>query len=186
VLIYWATSHVGNGVGRRSCKPAPLAPSRSVRRPSLLGTPLTRHGRRDERVMALQAFPGQPKDTHKCGRYWWSSRAAACHWISPRRPESTGPDFPFLMLQMYVKCFRCFRCMLQLLHIDKNVAHVAYFCKCFQWYVASVLKKNVPSVLDVCCNKCFIWMLHMFHTNVASVLSRCCICFTHICCNNMF
>jgi hypothetical protein len=25
--------------------------------------------------------------------------------------------------------------------VDRDVAHVAYFCKCFQWYVASILKK---------------------------------------------
>jgi hypothetical protein len=34
------------------------------------------------------------------------------------------------------KCFRCFRDMLQLLHtgdakVDRDVAHIAYFCKCF-------------------------------------------------------
>ena len=92
--------------------------------------------------------------------------------------------------------------MLQLLYmdlakVDRDVAHVAYFCKCFQRYVASVLKKMFS---DVCCNRCFIWMLHIFHTHVASVLSGCCICFTHmlqvfyqdvvyvshICCNSMF
>ena len=35
---------------------------------------------------------------------------------------------------------------------------------CFQTYVANV----------------FIWMLHMFHTYVVSVLSRCCVCFTMV------
>jgi hypothetical protein len=54
--------------------------------------------------------------------------------------------------------------------------------------------------LVLCCNKCFISMLYLFHTHVASVLSGCCICFIHmlhvfyldvayvsyICCNNMF
>ena len=57
--------------------------------------------------------------------------------------------------------------------VDQDVAYVAMvvhvYCKCllpmfhqfFQMYVASV----------------FIWMLHMFHTYVASVLSRCCVCF---------
>jgi hypothetical protein len=60
--------------------------------------------------------------------------------------------------------------------------------------------QNISSVLDVSCNKCFILMLHMFPTYVASVLSGCCICFTHIlqvfyldvayvshmCCNTIF
>jgi hypothetical protein len=39
-----------------------------------------------------------------------------------------------------------------------------------------------PHVSHICC-KCFIRMLHMFHTYVASISSRCCICFamaTHI------
>jgi hypothetical protein len=56
--------------------------------------------------------------------------------------------------------------------VDRDVAYVARVvhvcCKhlfpmfhlFFQMYVASV----------------FIWMLHMFHTYIASVLSRCCLC----------
>jgi hypothetical protein len=40
--------------------------------------------------------------------------------------------------------------------------------------------RSVSSVSNVCCNKCFMWTSHMFHTNVASVLFRCCICFTHM------
>jgi hypothetical protein len=39
--------------------------------------------------------------------------------------------------------------------VDRDVAHVAYFCKYFQWYVASVLK-NISSVSDVYWSKCFI------------------------------
>ena len=57
--------------------------------------------------------------------------------------------------------------------VDRDVEYVAMamhlcckclfemFCLFFQTYVASV----------------FIWMLHMFYTYVASVLSRYCICF---------
>ena len=46
--------------------------------------------------------------------------------------------------------------------------------KYFQTYVAT-------SVLSGCCI-CFTHMLqlHMFHTHVASILSRCCIYFTHM------
>jgi hypothetical protein len=72
--------------------------------------------------------------------------------------------------------FKCFRGMLQVFHTDvaktdRDVAYVAMIvhvcCKhlspmfhlFFQTYVASV----------------FIWMLHMFHTYVASVLSACCV-----------
>jgi hypothetical protein len=63
-----------------------------------------------------------------------------------------------------------------------------------------VFIQNISSVSEIYCSKCFIWMLHMFHTYVASVLSECCIYFTHmlrvfyldvayvshICCNIMF
>jgi hypothetical protein len=72
------------------------------------------------------------------------------------------------MFQMYVASVLCGYCK-----VDWDVAYVAMVvhvcCKLlfsmlhlfFQTYVASV----------------FIWMLHMFHTYVASVLSRCCVCF---------
>ena len=76
------------------------------------------------------------------------------------------------------KCLRCFRGMLQVFHVDvakvdRDVAMVVYvYCKLlfpmfhlfFQTYIASV----------------FIWMLHMFHTYVGSVLSGCCICFAMV------
>jgi hypothetical protein len=60
--------------------------------------------------------------------------------------------------------------MLHILHIFANI-----FRGMLQAFV-----QNVASVSDVCCSKCIIWMLHMFHTHVASVLSECCICFTHM------
>jgi hypothetical protein len=63
--------------------------------------------------------------------------------------------------------------MLQVFHPD--VAYIAMAihvcCKC--------IVPNVLAVSDVRC-KCFIWLLHMFHTYVVSVLSRYCICFTHM------
>ena len=43
-------------------------------------------------------------------------------------------------------------------------------------YVLNMLQEYVPMILDVsvlCCSKCF-------HLQDASVLSGCCICFTHI------
>ena len=78
---------------------------------------------------------------------------------------------------VHLKCFRCFRGMFRLFHtdvakVDRDVTYVAMvvyvrrklmcpmFHLFFQGYVASV----------------FIWMLHMFHTYVVSVLSRCCVC----------
>jgi hypothetical protein len=43
-----------------------------------------------------------------------------------------------------------------------------------------MLQASIPNVSSVFFRRmlqvCFIWMLHMFHIYVASVLSRCCIC----------
>jgi hypothetical protein len=64
----------------------------------------------------------------------------------------------------------------EVVKVDQNVAHAVMIvhlcCKFlfptfhlfFHTYVASM----------------FIWMLHMFHTYVVNVLSRCCICFTMV------
>jgi hypothetical protein len=98
---------------------------------------------------------------------------------------------------------------MDLVKVDQDVAHIAYFCKCFQWYVTSVLKKcficfqtyvaatilseccicfihvlqvfylDVAYVSYTCC-KCFIWMFYMFHTYVATVCFKCCICVRHM------
>jgi hypothetical protein len=72
------------------------------------------------------------------------------------------------------------------------------FAKCFQWYVASVLKiifysfhmYVAASVLSGCCI-CFIHMLQVFILDVAYVSHTCYKCFIwmlhiFICCNNMF
>ena len=49
--------------------------------------------------------------------------------------------------------------------VNRDVAHVAYFGKCFKWYVASIFEK----------------IFHLFHTYVAgSVLFGYRICFTHM------
>jgi hypothetical protein len=82
--------------------------------------------------------------------------------------------------------------MLQLLHMDvakvnRDVSHVAYLqvfsevcCKrllkmfhLFRMYVTASVLFGCCICLHTYC-KCFIWMLHIFHTHVASVLSRCC------------
>jgi hypothetical protein len=78
------------------------------------------------------------------------------------------------------KCLICFRGMLQVFQIDivkvdRDIAYVAmvvHVCYkgLFQCFIC---------VSDVCC-KCFIWMLRMFHTYVASVSCGCCICFTYM------
>jgi hypothetical protein len=53
--------------------------------------------------------------------------------------------------------------------VDWDVAHVAYFGKCFQCYVASILKKNV---FRCTLQQVFYLDVAMFHAHVASVLSR--------------
>jgi hypothetical protein len=77
------------------------------------------------------------------------------------RPESTGPDFPFHMFQMYVSsvsevCCRCFIWMLQI--VDRDVAYVA-------------------SVSETYCKHLFK-IFHLFETYVAKhFLYGCCTCF---------
>jgi hypothetical protein len=134
--------------------PAPLAPSSSVRRPSTSGAPCT------ELAMAFRA--------HVPGRLMSSlaEPRVPAHRCSPSIPTpTTGIDrprpSPLLVANVCFKCFRCFRGILQLLHmdlakVDQDVAHIAYFCKCFQWYVTSVLKKMFHLFSDVCCSNCFI------------------------------
>jgi hypothetical protein len=60
--------------------------------------------------------------------------------------------------------------MLQVIHIDvakldRDAAHVAIAIHIFlQMYVP-----NISSVFQTYVCKCFIWMMHMFHTYVASI-----------------
>jgi hypothetical protein len=78
------------------------------------------------------------------------------------------------------KCFGCFIDMLQVFYVDvakvdRDVAYVAMdvhvCCKLlFPMFHLFFFRR----MLQVS----FIWMLHMFHTYVASVLSGCCVCFT--------
>jgi hypothetical protein len=72
-----------------------------------------------------------------------------CRGSPPDPTPTIGPGLPLhYVANVCFKCFRCFRGILQLLHmdlakVDGDVAHVAFVCKCFQWYVASILKKNL-------------------------------------------
>jgi hypothetical protein len=73
----------------------------------------------------------------------------------------------------------CFKCFLQMFHMDVAIV---------DWDVA-----YVAMVVHVCCKllfpmfhlffltyvaSVFIWILHIFHMYVTSVLSECCVCFT--------
>ena len=75
-------------------------------------------------------------------------------------PDGTGKTFLYRAL------------LAKLRSQDKLAMAIHVCCKC--------IVPNVSAVSDVCCCKCFIWMLHMFHTYIASVLFRCCVCFTHM------
>jgi hypothetical protein len=55
-------------------------------------------------------------------------------------PNDRSRPSPSLCCKCMFKCFKCFRGMLQLLHmdlakVDRDVAHIVFFCKCFQWYL---------------------------------------------------
>jgi hypothetical protein len=119
-------------------------------------SPVARPTRTSLLASAVRAPPARLSQ----GRWCWCRMVVvlARRRIPPRWPESTGPSLllPYVA-NVCFKCFRCFIGILQLLHIDiakvdRDAAHVAYFCKCFQCYVANILKKNS----DICCNKCFI------------------------------
>ena len=81
------------------------------------------------------------------------------------------------MLQVHVSSVSdVFRGMLQVFQmdvakIDQDVAYVAM--------VVHLCCKGLLPMFHLCfwgvCYKCVIWMLHMFYTYVASVLSRCCV-----------
>ena len=60
--------------------------------------------------------------------------------------------------------------------VDWDVAFVVMVCT--RMLQASVT--NVSSVFQMYAASVFIWMLHIFHTYVASVLSECCVCFTMV------
>ena len=56
--------------------------------------------------------------------------------------------------------------------VDRDVAFVAMVCTCM--LKASVT--NASSIFQTYVASVFIWMLHMFHTYDASVLSGYCVC----------
>jgi hypothetical protein len=72
--------------------------------------------------------------------------------------------------------------------LQPRVASVCY--KCFNylgWMLQVVLSwccKNTYRCC-ICCNT-YIKKIYLFQTYIASVLSGCCICFTHICCRCIF
>jgi hypothetical protein len=74
------------------------------------------------------------------------------------------------------KCLRCFIGMLQVFHM--NVAKVDVMLHMLQWlctYVASFYCQCFICVFTHVASV-FIWMLHMFHILIASVLYGCYVC----------
>jgi hypothetical protein len=68
--------------------------------------------------------------------------------------------------------------MLQVFHTD--VAKVDWgvaFVAMVYTHMLQASVSNVSSVFQTYVASVFIWMLHMFHIYVASVLSGCCVCF---------
>ena len=105
---------------------------------------------------------------------------------SPLDPTSTTKTYrPRLFPSLCCKCmFQVFQSYTAIVTYGccKNrsgCCTCCIFCKCFRGMLQAFVQ-NILSVLDIYCSKCFIWMLHMFHTHVASVLSGCCICFEHM------
>jgi hypothetical protein len=60
--------------------------------------------------------------------------------------------------------------------VDRDVAYVVSICR----GMLQAFCSNVSSVFSTYVASVFIWMLHMFHTYVASVLSGFCVCFTMV------
>jgi hypothetical protein len=82
--------------------------------------------------------------------------------------------------------------------VDRDVAHVAYFCKCFRGMLQALFKMFhlsetyvVASVLFERCI-CFTHMLQLLYLNVAFISHMLQVFYldvafvSHICCNNMF
>jgi hypothetical protein len=122
------------------------------------------------------------------GRTCWgaSGRPRPSQGHPRARPDASGAPTPTPGIDRprpilpYVAniCFKRFRGMLQLFHMD--VAKVdricCICCKCFIGMLQAFLQ-NVSSVPDVCCKR---FGIDMFHTYVATVCSKCFICFSHV------
>jgi hypothetical protein len=96
-----------------------------------------------------------------------------CHHLMSRLPPPRQFTAPPVVLKTRVAnvCFRYFRDMLHtdVAKVDQDVAYVAMvYTRMLQTFVPNVL-----SVFRMYVTRVFIWMLHMFYTYVASVLSGC-------------
>jgi hypothetical protein len=107
-----------------------------------------------------------------------------CRWLEPAISCSAlhrTEEGEKRMLQAYIfKCFRCFRCVLQVFQmdvekVDQDVAYVTMVVHVCCKLLFSIFYFFLTYVASV-----FIWMLHIFHTYVASVLSECCTGYTHM------
>jgi hypothetical protein len=133
-----------------------------------------------------QVDPGRAKARHPRARPVLVG--LACRRLPPAptpRPKSTGPSPLPYVVNVCFKCFRYFRGMLQVFHIDVTkvdrgvvyVASVLEACCKRLFKIFHLLQTYVAMCFYVASCKCFIWMLHMFHTHISSVCYKYFICF---------
>jgi hypothetical protein len=91
-----------------------------------------------------------------------------------RRTEEGWKSY---VASLYFKCLRCFLGMLQVFHVDvTNVDRdIIYFGMVVHVYCKLLFP--IFNLFSRCMLEVFTWMLHMFHTYVAYILSECCIYF---------
>jgi len=100
-----------------------------------------------------------------------ASSSVSMSFDSPKQQEDVA--LKVHVASVCFMCLRCLICILQVFHVDVTYVAIAIHVCC------KYVIPNISAVSDVCC-KCFIYILHMLHTYVASVSCGCCICFTHM------
>jgi hypothetical protein len=101
-----------------------------------------------------------------------------------RMLQSVSEAYVASVSEVLFKCFICFRHMLQAFQSRCCI----YFTHMLQQYVL-----NVSTVFVLCCSKCFNFvsckcfylMLHMSHTHIATICSRC-LSVSYGCCIQVF
>jgi hypothetical protein len=130
-------------------------------------------------VARLRSVPGRAKGTHERGSCWWCSHPEAkINRPRPPLPYVANMSCGFWKSRSgcYI-CCKCFRGMLQA--FVQNVSSVldvrckrflSRCCTCFTPMLREYVQ-NVSAVSVLRCNKCYIWMLRMFHTLISIVCS---------------
>jgi hypothetical protein len=114
-----------------------------------------------------------------CWWWWWCSRVTARCRIPLRRPESTGPDLSFPMLQICISsvldgsqvCCNYYIWMLHILEVFQR--HVVSVCS--KYFIC--FRRMLRQVCFSRCCICFTHMLQVFYLDVTYVSDTCCKCF---------